>query len=309
MTSIRSASRILALALVVAPALGPAHAEGPRPNQGASPAFWDAWSDGQAELDGYRITMPRYGQLREGHAVLVYVTEEMNRETLIKDDTGQVPPEQKEVVLKLNHTLEFRTGIYPYSVMTSVFSPVGSRGRERFAPVKISFTAQEWCGHVFQMLTPTVDSFTSTLHSYFSREGDREDHVKTEPITLYEDALWIQLRELDGPFEGGGDWSGKLVPSLWELRKSHRLAGPVDATITREDLELDGTPITRFTLHYADFTRTWDIERAMPHRILAWRTSDGEEGVLTGSTRLPYWRLNANGDERYLAELGLEPTP
>jgi hypothetical protein len=289
--------------LLVAPRQ--AVAEGPRPSQGASPAFWERWSDGQAELDGYRVTMPRYGEPRDGHVVLVYVTEEMNQKTLVKDDTGAVPPDQKEVVLKLNHTLKFRTGIYPYSVMTSVFSPVGSAGRERFAPVKISFTAQEWCGHVFQMVTPTLDAFSSILHSYFSVEGDREDHVTTEPLTLYEDALWIQLRELDGPFEGGGDWEGYVVPSLWQLRKTHRLAEPVKATITREEAEVDGTPITRFTLRYADYSRTWDIEGAEPHRILAWRTSDGEEGTLTGTVRLPYWQLNANGDERYLAELGL----
>jgi len=201
----------------------------PRPSQGASPAFWDHWSDGQAELSGYRVTTPRYGALREGEVVLIYVTEEMNEHTLIKDDTGTVPPEDKEVVLKLNHTLEFDTGIYPYSVMTSVFSPTGSSGRERFAPVKISFTAQEWCGHVFHMLTPTFDDYTSEIHSYFSSEGDARETIETEPFTLYEDALWIQLRELDGLFEGGGDWSGKLVPSVWSRLQDDEWRGKLES--------------------------------------------------------------------------------
>jgi hypothetical protein len=291
-----------------------------RPNEGASQAFWDHWSDGKAELSAYEIVTPRYGEPRDGHVVLVYVTEEMNKQTLIKDDTGDVPPENKEVVLKLNHTMNFRTGIYPYSVMTSVFSPVGSSGRERFAPAKISFTAQEWCGHVFQMVTPRIDAFDNTIRSYFSWEGDRDETIETMPFTLYEDALYIQLRELDGPFEGGGDWSGRLVPSLWTRRMTHMPLRPVDATITREEAERDGAAITRFTLRYevaspgpdgeirqVPLWRRFDVETANPHRILAWETSSGERAQILGSTRLPYWQLNANGDERYLAELGLDP--
>lgn len=237
--------------------------------------------------------------------VLIYVTEEMNKKTLIKDDTGMVPASDKEVVLKLNNSLRFQTGIYPYSVLTSVFSPVGSSGRERFAPVKISFSAQEWCGHVYTTLKPEVDRFMEETRSYFSTEGDRTMHVKTEPFTLYEDALLIQLRELDGPFEGGGDWSGHVVPCAWRTRRAHRPPAPVPATITRTDADRDGTPVTRFVLSMGDYTRTFDVERADPHRVLGWRTSEGEVATLLGSTRLAYWQLNDVGQESYLRELGL----
>jgi len=228
----------------------------------------------------------------------------MNKTTLIKDDTGEVRAENKEVVLKLNHTLKFRTGIYPYSIVTSVFSPVGSAGRERFAPVKISFSAQEWCGHVYQMITPTMEAFRSEIHSYFSTEGDAITTTRTEPLTLYEDALFIQLRELDGPFEGGGDWSGYVVPSLWSSRRHHTPLEPVPATITRSDGERDGTPVTRFVLAYGNFTRTMEVETAPEHRILGWTTSEGEQAALLRTTRLPYWRLNGNDDVDYLKELG-----
>jgi hypothetical protein len=38
--------------------------------------------------------------------------------------------------------------------------------------------------------------------------------------------------------------------------------------------------------------------------------ADGSEiAELTGSGRLPYWELNANGDEAILAKLGLRPLP
>jgi hypothetical protein len=275
--------------------------------QSASAAFWTRWSDGKAELMGYETVTPRYGELRKGTTVLVYVTEEMNKRSLIKDDTGQVPDTEKEVVLKLNHMLEFRTGIYPYHVMTSTFCPVGSFDRERFAPVKIAFSGQEWCGHVYHVLKPTRANYTSEIRSYFSSEGEAESVVSTEPGTLYEDALWIQLRELDGPFAEGGDWSGTLVPALWSVRKAHASFGPTPATIRRSTAERDGVPVTRFELRYAAFTRTFEVERDGDHRILGWSTSDGERATFLKSTRLPYWTLQGEGDERYLSELGLAP--
>ena len=37
--------------------------------------FDSYWHDGKAELDGYRLTVSRYGQERKGQAVAVYVTE------------------------------------------------------------------------------------------------------------------------------------------------------------------------------------------------------------------------------------------
>jgi hypothetical protein len=270
-----------------------------------SAAFNKHWRDGKAELSGYSVTTMRYGKPRTGNAVLVYVAEPMDSRTWIKDDSASRG--QRTEVLKLNHTLNFRTGIYPYSVMTSVFTPLDGQGRERFAPAKISLTAQEWCGHVFQQIYPKGTRFHNMGHSYFAGEGDRRETVRTRALALYEDALWIQLRELDGPFAGGGDWSGDLVPSLWTARKRHRPLRPVAATIRRTKTERDGTPVTRFTVASGGVTRTFDVERAFPRRILGWRTSEGERAELLKTARLTYWMLNAPGDESYLAQLGLKP--
>jgi hypothetical protein len=38
----------------------------------ASP-FWQRWGDGRAELAGYDLTTPRYGALRKGVAVTIFV--------------------------------------------------------------------------------------------------------------------------------------------------------------------------------------------------------------------------------------------
>lgn len=279
--------------------------EQPPEAQPVSARFNSHWRDGRAEVAGYAVTVSRYGQLRKGRAVLITVTEPMDARTWIKDDRNQAGEHRVEV-LKLNHAVTFDTGIYPYSLLTSVFAPVKRAGIHRFAPAKISFSAQEWCGHVYQQIHPKGDRFHSELHSYFGAEGDRGETVGTARGTLYEDALWIQLRELDGPFAGGGNWSGQLVPSLWQRRKAHLPLRPVPAVIRRAKATAQGREVTRFTLTYAGVTRTFDLEPDYPHRILAWRSGDGSGGRLLKSTRLAYWELNKLGDERYRQQLGFE---
>jgi hypothetical protein len=279
----------------------------PLPTTRASQAFWDHWADGKAEISGYRITTNRYGELRDGTVALIYVKEPMDRRTWIKDDTGRIPAEERVRVLKLNNLLKFQTGIYPYTVMTSVFAPVDGMGRERFAPAKISVSAQEWCGHLYHQLHPKGDHTWSAGHSYFSSAGDKGERIAVPPWTLYEDALLVQLRELDGPFADGGDWSGSLVHALWQYRKSHEPIAPLDATIKRDEIVMDGVPVTRFTLQSDLLTRTIYVEKAFPRKILGWDTSDGEKARLTGSERLTYWKLNNNMDEAILSRLGLKP--
>jgi len=274
-----------------------------RPHGRATAAFWHHWGDGLAELSGYRATVMRYGAPREAEIVLVYVTEPLDRETLIKDDaagTRGVP------VMKLNYSERFQTGIYPYSLLTSVFAPVDAYLPTRFAPVKITLSAQEWCGHVFHGVWPDALGYESQLISYFASEGERTEHVDAPADTLYEDALFIQLRELDGPFANGGEWRGMLVPRLWSTRRAHIALRPVAARITRAHQ----TPeIDRFTLTYDGVTRTFDVEQRGARRIVAWTASDGERATLLRSERLPYWQLNGPGDESHRESLGLPRTP
>ena len=254
-------------------------------------------------MSGYRITTNRYGEPRQGELVLIYVTEPHDGRILIKDDA--VDKVNKVNMLKLNVSLKFRTGIYPYSLMTSIFSPVDTARRERFAPAKISFSAQEWCGHVYQVWKPTPGGFSSEVRSYFASEGDKTETVPTKPDALYEDALLIQLRELDGAFNQKKNWSGDFVPSIWTFRKGHRAARPIDGTIVRSTAEFNGKAVTLFEIAYAQVKRKVYVEREFPRRILGWTTNDGEQATLLKTARLPYWQLNHLGNESYLKEIGL----
>lgn len=270
----------------------------------ASSEFWDHWGDGKAEIATYTGEVARYGEPRSAEMTLIYVTEPHDTRTWVKDP--EAPEDQTQNVLKLNRVLKFQTGVYPYSVMTSVFSPVQKWDRPRFQPAKMTLTAQEWCGHVFHGLWAGKTRYLSDIHSYFAGEGDHRDIVETDDSPLFEDGLWIQLRELDGAFNDGESWEGRLVPALWQTRKKHTPPQPVDATIQSEETEYEGESVTRFTLEYDDETVVFDIATESPHRIVHYRRNSGTELSLNKVERMPYWQLNGVDDAPRRKDLGLD---
>lgn len=279
------------------------------PEASASSEFWDHWGDGRAELDSYRATVSRYGEPRPAELVLIYVTEPHDRRRWIKDDGVEAP--NRLEVLKLNSSLKFLTGIYPYSAMTSVFSPVDDWGVERFQPVKIGHSVQEWCGQYLHEVWPGRGVQRSVRLSYFPSDGERLHRSPVPEGTLYEDALLIQLRELDGSFAGGGDWEGWIVPSLWNVRRGVADAEPVRAAIGRESVASSaasgGIEAVRFVLRYDDYERVYEVEAAPPRRILGWTTSLGDTVRLARTRRLSYWSRNDPGGRSLREELGLSP--
>ncbi|MEX1256373.1 MAG: hypothetical protein WEG36_02035 [Gemmatimonadota bacterium] len=276
------------------------------PRAGASDDFWAHWGDGQAELSGYSVTVSRYGAPREGVTSLIYVTEPHDRRTWVKDDRAESP--NRVEVMKLIRSTHFLTGIYPYSVMASTFVPVEAWGDIRFQPVRINLDVQEWCGSVSHRIWPGPGRLRSLRLSYFADEGESLIETTLPEGTLFEDALPIQLRELDGPFSGGGDWTGWIVPELWRLRANHGPTQPVEATISRKNGEREGVPVTHFLLEAGDYWRRYDVETAFPRRILGWETATGDAASLLSTERLAYWSLNAPGDELFRERLGLSAT-
>ncbi len=286
---------------------------------GAGPTDFGAhWHDGRAELDGYRYSVTRYGRTREGQAVMIFVTEPFSAAKRVKPDDPARDPADTVEVLKLNLVRDFQTGIYDYNTMTSVFAETGA-----FAPLKISFSSAEWCGHVYEELIPDVGVVRHSLQSYF--EG--ETAAGTLPAReggLTEDSLYVVLRGLRGPFlEPGASVEVPFLPGAFHRRLNHRPIGWTTARIERaaaaEHVEVPAGSFS--TIAYSVTTAEgrlgrFSIEEAYPHRIVRWswgadrpvlRPPDGSEtGELTGTLRVSYWQLHENGDERYLKELGLD---
>lgn len=293
--------------------------------EGRSPAFdsafWEHWGDGRAELAGYDLVTRRYGEARRGTAVAIFVTEPFSAAARVKADREGEGTFQ---ALKLNLVQDFPTGIYDYNLMTSAFvalEPVA--GLPAGAPVKVSFTGQEWCGHVYQQVLFRESGVAQTLHSYFEGEADREDTLPGRPRGVSEDALLIWARGLAYPKVAAGEpvtvplltslERSRLahVPLAWEEVELSRSAETREVTVPAGTFEVGEA---RAVVRGSEGERTWTflVETAPPHRIVAWETSDGERAELRGSDRLAYWKLNAPGGEEHLKALGFEapaPTP
>lgn len=284
------------------PATAPALPEG----------FWAHWGDGRAELDAYSLVTPRYGELRRGRVVLVFVTEDFTDSQRVKSDGGH---RDEYPVLKLNEARDFQTGIYDYHVMTSAFVHLdpGSVGR----PAKVSMSMQEWCGHVYEQLLPGAGALAWESHSYFDGEADRQRSFEVAPGGVLLDDAPILVRGLVGEWVGPGrSVEVPAFPTLASGRYAHRAPEWTRATVSRSAGDAEVTvPAGTFRVHEVTISvnggssTTWQVESAWPHRIVRWTTSDGEVAELLGTERRSYWAEHAEGDERWLQGLGLPVPP
>lgn len=294
---------ILTLSTACAEARG--RAPGAQPSQ-APPGFWDHWGDGQAEVAGYHLTFPRYGQQRTGEAVLVTVTETMTAGQMVKSDGGHA---DEMPVLKLNSVVDFGTGVYDYNTLTSTFLRLDG-GLPRGAPARITFSMQEWCGAVHDKLVARDGGYARDLDSYFDGESVTDARLDRPSGAVAEDALPVLLRGLTGrPPEG----PVRLLPRLMDARLHHDPLTWQDATITPGDAVDLETPAG--TLRAVPWTvsaeggptRTWYVGADAPHVIAGWDGDDGERARLSGVLRTRYWQATREGAEAMRADLGLPP--
>ena len=272
--------------------------------------FQDYWYNHGAELSRFSLRQMRYGEIHEGDAVLVFVTEKMDPDTQIKADN---PETQDIAILKLNAVRKFFTGIYPYSIMTSIFAPVDVQNYP--LPLKISSSTQEWCGHAYTQMNLNENEYRVRMHSYFEGEGDRDFDVQK---VIPEDALWTLIR-LDPGSLPRGEFS--MIPGTVYARLAHR---PVEAQKAvadfspSDEISLEGNPLVIYEINFPDEERTLRIyfEKDFPHRIQQWQETDrgltdaGAKALTTHATRThtimdPYWKHHTNKDRRRLEGLGL----
>lgn len=278
--------------------------------QPLSREFSDYWYGGKAELTRYKLEQVRYGEIHEGDAVLIFVTEDFLADKQVKFEGGEHSDKVKSV-LKLNFTRKFFTGIYPYSMMSSVFTPVDLTQ----PTLKVTTTAQEWCGHTFSQLNLRKNRYEGHLYSYFQEEGDREFSLDA---VMLEEEIWtkIRLRPSELPL---GDI--KLIPGTQFLRLRHREFGVEEARAVLEpaqDASLSSRPLSRYRIEYKDFERVLEItfEKDFPYTIVAWEERgqsgfDHPETLITRAVRThsingSYWNQHSVADSLLRKELGLK---
>ena len=262
-----------------------------------SQTFKDYWYAGEAEITSYKLEQARYGEIRDGEAVLVFVTEDFLPEVQVKADNYS---DKNIPVLKLNATKKFNTGIYPYSIMQSTFFPVANNQHV----LKISASIQEWCGHVYTQLN-NRNEFEISSHSYFQGEADQNFKLGK---TWTENELWTKLRINPSTLPVG---EISIIPSLEFIRLSHKdiKAYKAFANLT------DGT----YTLNYPELNRSLKINynTAFPFEILSWEETltsgfgASARTLTTKATKLEtikstYWNKNNNVDESLRTTLKLK---
>ncbi|MCB0643128.1 MAG: septum formation inhibitor Maf [Phaeodactylibacter sp.] len=251
--------------------------------------FSKYWYQGEAEVNSYQLTINRYGEDRWGDAVLVFVTEDFSASKQVKLDNPAEAEGDKIPVLKLNELWKFKTGIYDYSMMQSVFTPVSLKQHPK--TLKVSTSSQDWCGHTFtQINLQDNKDYQYRQFSYFESEGDIDKKLKD---VLLEDELLTRLRiDPDGVPTGEVD----LLPGNFFLRLSHEHAEPHMARIQKKSTE----NANELVIEYMHLDRTVIIayETNFPYKILSWEESNSKgrrvRATLKNSIKSPYWQRNSN---------------
>lgn len=267
------------------------------PKTKLSGEFIDYWYNGEAEITSYKLEQARYGEMREGTAVLVYVTEDFLPQEQVKADNYS---ENNIPVLKLNTTKNFNTGIYPYSIMQSTFYPVANNQHV----LKISASLQEWCGQTYTQLN-NRDTFEVQSHSYFQGEADEIFELDK---TWTENELWTKLR-IDPKSLPIGDID--IIPSFEFIRLKHINFKAYKAKASLEN--------NTYILNYSDLERSLSISfnPSFPYDIAGWQETivsgygDSAKTLTTKATKLEtiktdYWTKNSNADESLRESLKLQ---
>ncbi len=256
--------------------------------------FYNYWFDGTGEISTYRLYQSRYGEVHEGTATFVFVTEKFLPEKQVKDETGR---SNSVPILKLIYTKNFLTGVYPYSMMLSTFTELDGSGRL----LKLTETSQDWCGHTFAQINWRETEYQYRRFSYFEAEGDTE---LTFPDVWLEDQLWTLARLNPSGLPTGqfNVWQGAFVTRLLH----------VPATVTRAAATLRETDKGLvYKVEFANTKRTlqFTIGKEFPHVILGWQetyqgvasNANAKNRTTTASliktTKVDYWNRNKKRDK------------
>ena len=169
-----------------------------------------SYFSGQAEISTFTLNKARYEGVHPGEAVLVFVAEPFLIDKQVKADH---PTKENSVsVLKMNRIDRFSTGIYDYSLYTSVFT--ASKQFSAHYPLKITMGAQDWCGQTFTQINNN-NGFEYSHHSYFESEGDTAMHFN---YAMTGDNMFNLARISPDLLPTGGF---EILPAVHYLRTSH----------------------------------------------------------------------------------------
>jgi len=278
----------------------------PPPDQDFA-AYWFA---GKAELNSYSLEQAQYGALNAGEAVLIFVTEDFRTDKQVKSE-GAESRDKAIPVIKTNIVKKFVTGIYDYSLFTSVFTPINNPSFPN--TLKVSTSGQEWCGHSYLQLNYAANGYHVDGKSYFEEEVVENYDVEK---ALLEDELWNRIRINPDKLPVG---ETRMIPGTMAARLRHKRLDPLLVKAKLSDYDgvlFPGKLLKSYTVQYPTDDRTLMIvfEQPFPHKIVGWEeTYKSKDNLLTSRAVLrktvqsDYWNRNAPADSTIRRSLLLNP--
>lgn len=273
-----------------------------------APKLGPYWYQGKAEISRFDLQQHRYRDVHPGEAVLIMVTEDFLTDKQVKNDRYQNP--NSIPVLKTNLISRFTTGVYDYSIMTSVFSPVDVKAHPH--TLKVTHSSQDWCGQTFMQINLGEQGYRAQVRSYFEGEADSEETV---PAVVLEDELFNRIRMHPQSLPIG---KMQVLPGATVVRLLHKEFVPMEVAASLSPYtgaDFSGQQLQAYRLYFPGLDRTLEIvfEQAPPHLIAGWTDEyPGFDKVnrrtVARRTHLlldDYWQHNAAADSPLREGLGL----
>lgn len=268
----------------------------------------DYWYQGKAEINSYQLEQARYSDMHPGEAVLVFVTEDFLTDKQVKNDN--YTNKNSTPILKNNFLRKFTTGIYDYSIMTSIFTPTETSKFPRTQ--KITISSQDWCGQSFMQINQQKNKYKVTLRSYFESEGDKDFTIDG---AMLEDEIFNRIRMNPDKLPTG---KTQLIPSATIVRLMHLDMKPIDAVISKgayTGTEFGVDNLMTYEIAYPALKRKVTIyyQKEAPYIIEGWtdnyKAISGQK-MRTKATRKktmlsPYWQQHGAEDVKLRKDLEL----
>jgi hypothetical protein len=266
-----------------------------------SPRLDAYWYEGEAEISRYELRQNRYADLHRGEVIAIFVTEDFLLDQQVKNDYYTNP--NSTPILKLNKVSRFTTGLYDYSLMTSVFTPVNTATQPQ--TLKVTLASQDWCGQSFSQLNFRDEQYLCRIFSYFEKEGDTTAEL---PYAILEDELFSRIRMNPDGLPTG---SHAMLPSMAVLRLLHLPCAAVEVEASLEDYagpDFAGQGLRAYTIEFPSLKRQLQIvfQAEAPYLIEGW--TDTYPSVSDRKPRTTIARRAKTIKSAYWQQHGLEDT-
>jgi hypothetical protein len=245
----------------------------------------ELWGDGKAELTIYAAQEKRYGTLRPTEVRHIVVREDFAGKEQVKADDWQSPGAYP--VFKLNQIITVPTGTYRYDQGHSSFW----RARDGEL-IKFASTTNDSCGLSYKQGNRSPGSWRYRAFTYWEGMSEVSTYAKPPAGALTYDELPFKLRTLN--FGVVTTFTAPLMESVIDSKADQLVWTPATFTIAA------GDTVWLVTVQHAQGTDRFEFDQASPHALRSWQRWDGSSLRRTQLVRLPYWKLNQPGDEKYL---------